>query len=189
VSYGIPTTYAGVQFRSRLEARWAAFFDALHWPWAYEAIDLRGYLPDFLLLFDRPLLVEVKPFTTLAELQPAAEKIDRSGWTGEALVVGSVLLEPLAAQPICGILGELSDVPGDPRSWSEARLFACLSCGQASVLAADLSWRCRQCGADVGHVGESSAAREWAEAGNRVQWRGSRESVDTVPDLVQHTDL
>ena len=27
----IPTTYAGVRFRSRLEARWAAFFDLCGW--------------------------------------------------------------------------------------------------------------------------------------------------------------
>ena len=27
----IPTTYSGVVFRSRLEARWAAFFDLCGW--------------------------------------------------------------------------------------------------------------------------------------------------------------
>ncbi|MEA2669684.1 MAG: hypothetical protein QOJ33_2618, partial [Chloroflexota bacterium] len=29
----IPTTYDGVNFRSRLEAKWAAFFDLLGWRW------------------------------------------------------------------------------------------------------------------------------------------------------------
>ena len=59
----IPTMYAGVQFRSRLEARWAAFFDLLDWKWEYEPIDLNGYIPDFLVTppMDEPLLVEVKP--------------------------------------------------------------------------------------------------------------------------------
>lgn len=32
----IPTWYAGCYFRSRLEARWAVFFDALGIPWNYE---------------------------------------------------------------------------------------------------------------------------------------------------------
>lgn len=50
----IETTHAGVRFRSRLEARWAVFFDALGVKWLYEieAYALpsgRGYLPDFSL--------------------------------------------------------------------------------------------------------------------------------------------
>jgi hypothetical protein len=45
----IPTTYAGVNFRSRLEARWAAFFDLCGWKWEYEPFDLEGWAPDFLL--------------------------------------------------------------------------------------------------------------------------------------------
>ena len=30
-----PTTYAGVRFRSQLEATWAAFFDVAGMPWEY----------------------------------------------------------------------------------------------------------------------------------------------------------
>ena len=33
---GIPTLYNGIQFRSRLEAKWAAFFDLLGWEYEYE---------------------------------------------------------------------------------------------------------------------------------------------------------
>ena len=47
----IETCYKGYRFRSRLEARWAVFFDALGLEWQYEAegYDLDGdwYLPDF----------------------------------------------------------------------------------------------------------------------------------------------
>ena len=32
----IETNYRGCRFRSRLEARWAVFFDALGWDWQYE---------------------------------------------------------------------------------------------------------------------------------------------------------
>ncbi len=47
----IDTTYNGYRFRSRLEARWAVFFDALGIKYKYEVegFDLDGvrYLPDF----------------------------------------------------------------------------------------------------------------------------------------------
>lgn len=49
----IETRYAGCYFRSRLEARWAVFFDALNidWRYEYEGYELDGtrYLPDFWL--------------------------------------------------------------------------------------------------------------------------------------------
>lgn len=49
----IETRYAGCNFRSRLEARWAVFFDALGVPWEYEPegyeLPSGRYLPDFWL--------------------------------------------------------------------------------------------------------------------------------------------
>lgn len=50
----IETEYKGYRFRSRLEARWAVFFDACNVKWEYEpeGFDLGDglyYLPDFLL--------------------------------------------------------------------------------------------------------------------------------------------
>jgi hypothetical protein len=48
----IDTTYKGYKFRSRLEARWAVFFDALGLKWQYEVEGFNlsngeRYLPDF----------------------------------------------------------------------------------------------------------------------------------------------
>lgn len=48
----VPTEYAGVVFRSRLEARWAVFMDTVGIMWEYEPerVQLPGggtYLPDF----------------------------------------------------------------------------------------------------------------------------------------------
>ena len=72
------TQYAGVLFRSRLEARWAAFFDLIGWRWEYEPIDLYGWTPDFLVEFPcghsecpptHTLLVEVKPYFSLKEFR------------------------------------------------------------------------------------------------------------------------
>lgn len=52
----IETRYKGYRFRSRLEARWAVFFDALGIEWKYEPegfelSDGTRYLPDFWLPF------------------------------------------------------------------------------------------------------------------------------------------
>jgi len=58
----IPTTYDGVRFRSRLEATWAAFFDAVGWKWQYEPLDYDGWTPDFILFGAHDVIpVEVKP--------------------------------------------------------------------------------------------------------------------------------
>ncbi|MFA6201320.1 MAG: hypothetical protein WC679_13040 [Bacteroidales bacterium] len=60
----IETIYNGYKFRSRLEARWAVFFDELHISYSYEkeGYDLDGiwYLPDFWLP-DWNCWVEIKP--------------------------------------------------------------------------------------------------------------------------------
>jgi len=69
----IPTMYNGRQYRSRLEARWAAYFDLKEWEYEYEPFDLPGWIPDFVIKrnpFSRNgktykpkfLLVEVKPY-------------------------------------------------------------------------------------------------------------------------------
>ena len=63
----IETEYAGYRFRSRLEARWALYFDLCGIPWQYEVegytlSDGQRYLPDFWLP-DHNQFVEVKPNT------------------------------------------------------------------------------------------------------------------------------
>jgi hypothetical protein len=71
-----PTNYHGVTFRSRLEARWAAFFDFIGWSWEYEPIDLNGWTPDFRVHWDcghsecpngHTLMIEVKPYYDISE--------------------------------------------------------------------------------------------------------------------------
>ena len=67
----IETSYKGYKFRSRLEARWAVFFDAMGWQWEYEPegyvlSDGSWYLPDFLINDGRgKAFVEVKPISIL----------------------------------------------------------------------------------------------------------------------------
>lgn len=72
----IETHYKGYRFRSRLEARWAVFFETLGWQWEYEpeGFDLEGtwYLPDFKVYPENPSFgdenaywFEVKPHMSL----------------------------------------------------------------------------------------------------------------------------
>jgi hypothetical protein len=60
----IQTRFKGYLFRSRLEARWAVFFDRCREQFIYEAEGFRlpsgPYLPDFYLQ-NPPGFVEVKP--------------------------------------------------------------------------------------------------------------------------------
>lgn len=61
------TEYNGITFRSRLEAKWAAFFDLIGWEYVYEPSEISGYNPDFLLkckseAYNTSIcVVEVKP--------------------------------------------------------------------------------------------------------------------------------
>jgi hypothetical protein len=71
----IPTHYNGVNFRSRLEAKWAAFFDKCRWPWEYEPLDLGGRIPDFVLQLPRPVMIECKPASTDDELRPHRDSL------------------------------------------------------------------------------------------------------------------
>lgn len=89
----IPTKYKGIQFRSRLEATWAAFFDNIDWLWDYEPFDRSGWIPDFALKFPSGVvLVECKPFV---RLEDAAQYIEKPMIDSDELVVvvGSSLFD------------------------------------------------------------------------------------------------
>ncbi len=192
---GIPTKHKGRQFRSRLEARWANFFDLVGWRFEYEPFDLKGWIPDFVLFGVKEILVEIKPVATFP-VDVAAE-IAKSGWRGETLVLGCTIpvayRDPRikAIDPQCfGWLAEACDgdtcQSGSDRCvcleptfwWAEAilgrwedgagKLGFCHSCGQ---------FRDRISGGyDGGHPGDGlikpdEIAHLWTEAGNRVQWK------------------
>jgi hypothetical protein len=60
----LKTEHRGIIFRSRLEARWAVFFDSLDWKWSYESQSVPfksgTYTPDF-YLNELKFFAEVKP--------------------------------------------------------------------------------------------------------------------------------
>jgi hypothetical protein len=112
----IETLYRGATFRSRLEARWAAFFDLLGFDWVYEPWDGNHYIPDFILLGARQVLAEVKPGTDLHSLERHVDHVEagiRGHWDGDYVLLGAApVLEPniMAA----GILGDSYLHPAEP---------------------------------------------------------------------------
>jgi hypothetical protein len=84
----IETQYAGCRFRSRLEARWAVFFDEIGIEWHYEPegfeiglideVHTRRYLPDFYLP-ESQTWVEVKSKGNLDRELIAASVIPHCG--------------------------------------------------------------------------------------------------------------
>ncbi len=92
----IETRYAGHLFRSRLEARWAAWFDLVGITWTYEPFDAAGYIPDFLCRDGAecpPYIVEVKGLPCddpqiAAAADSAADRVRAAGITMDLIVVG-----------------------------------------------------------------------------------------------------
>lgn len=180
---GIPTVIAGTRFRSRLEARWAHLLTEIGWQWEYEPFDLDGYIPDFLIFGDAPLLIEVKPLVSPPEYADLAGHLPRHQ-IADTLVVGCT---PLltgastawpAAWPAAGVLRE-NPPPIDTCSSLDgighAMWARCGSCDSPAVFHEYMSWRCRPCGHYDGdryldypqthHIGDV-----WAEARNATQW-------------------
>jgi hypothetical protein len=165
----IPTHYAGVQFRSRLEAKWAAMFDLLEWDWEYEPFDLDFYVPDFVLKFHRPILVEVKPWLKTDDARAVQAALDLQPWDGEILIAGSQIGN-FAPDTACGLL---RDSEG---GWGDAILSHCVECDTPMLRSGDFSWRCRTCGFEDGHkhliaLQYAHVSQLWREAGNLSQWR------------------
>lgn len=84
----IETVYNGYRFRSRLEARWAVFFDEAEIPYEYEpeGFDVDGiwYLPDFFLPWFN-CYVEIKP--NRQEEIEKAKKIAKKFATEKAILL------------------------------------------------------------------------------------------------------
>jgi hypothetical protein len=172
-SGAIPTYYNGLQFRSRIEATWAAFFDQVKWPWRYEPIDLNGYIPDFILAFPYgPLLVEVKSDLYMADLEHHAAKIDASGWQHESIILGGHHYME-TARGVHGGFGWMNQVDG---GWGQGVIFECALCAQVSIRHEIQSFACRVngCHDGDGHIHCLPPGQPdgwWAHARNQTQWQ------------------
>lgn len=111
----IETRYKGYRFRSRLEARWAVFFDALGLNWEYEpeGFDLGclgSYLPDFVLP-ELGMWVEVKGCASKITEDEAdkAQELFRQSGMAVAIVAGKSpsghLIDGCDRQDVYGLFG------------------------------------------------------------------------------------
>ena len=186
----IPTTYAGIRFRSRLEATWAAFFTAVNWPWEYEPLDYDGYIPDFLLTLGRgQVLVEVKPGTTIEGLLEWSDKcVDAIGDDFPLVIVGAMLFQSDDLNDFTAI-GQMSEIgcPCGGPPWKGGCAYGCeetltrqeFSECQLGVCKHGVSFVCSDgngtglssCG-DGCRVAPQSFSSLWAKAKNASQWRG-----------------
>ena len=179
-SYAIPTRYKGIQYRSRLEARWAAFFDLAGWHVEYEPVDFNGWIPDFAIIESSLVYVEIKP-THVFPVE-VAQKIDRSGCEEDVLILGNILFpiceDPGSFYPGFGWLGEWIDEP-KYRCWSAAqggmwrqstprqsvdRLGFCHAYQSFHDRITGLDSSCRE------QNGLWLLQHYWKTAGNQVQW-------------------
>lgn len=70
--------YNGLQFRTRLEARWAAFFDLAGWEWHVNPVAVDDWAPDFRVTFPcrhsecagtHTLLVAIVPSSNIDDIK------------------------------------------------------------------------------------------------------------------------
>lgn len=139
----IPTDYRGTHFRSRLEAKWAAFFDLVGWPWQYEPIDLNGYIPDFVLPLYKPIVVEVKPELYLQQLFQHRKRIEDSGWDKEAMIVGADTFQNEFEDAAIGILWERHHERDVSGNWACSIFHKCTKCNSWSFHHEEWTWSCR----------------------------------------------
>jgi len=168
----IPTTYRGRRYRSRLEARWAAFFDELGWRHEYEPFDLAGWVPDFALWpfqsSQMGALVEVKPFdrfdpTIWARIATSFDKVE-SDYSGLILTRAApqIIMPPSAVS-----IGWFHSIP-DPGAIPPEAIIAWHN-------GASLFWWRDEDEDLAPHlvVATKLTMEKWAEATNLVQWQGA----------------
>lgn len=195
---GIATEYAGTTFRSRLEARWARFFDLIGWQWEYEPFDADGYVPDFAIIGRSSLLIEVKPYADVATLAAEAERIKPRvglGWPGgHVAVFGMNPLLPLTEfwdQYSPGVYAAGGSDWGTPPARSPLGWAFCSyktaygasghrECGAISVFHSQDSYQTIPCGHGDGdhhlHGGDPSAYLKaaWTSVRDKTQWGSGR---------------
>ena len=143
-----PTTYKGVQMRSRLEAKVAAHFDKKGWDWEYEPVCFAGdkgqYLPDFRITYElfysywceeegEENPISIGKFHTYIEVKPtyamAAKALEKMKviWESENTATLEVWI---GTKAVLRLLGALPTPPPWPIcSLMMPRSSACTICG------------------------------------------------------------
>lgn len=169
-----PTFYDSIRFRSRLEATWAAFFDLVKWRWEYEPLDLKGWIPDFVLHGVEPIAVEVKPVFSFEDFpQEGFDKMNASGWIGRILIVGTTVGSVKSGIPSLGWLADNRlPVEGSRVDWKQCRLVN-YDHGEQIDIATDPNQRgfIHDGEKVTAHQSEVVMRRLWNLASNKTAWR------------------
>jgi len=175
----IPTKIEGIQFRSKLEARWYLFMKRLQWRIEYEPQELpeiNGWIPDFMIIGkNKKILVDVKPIYSVDDWDHnhvSYKKILHSGIQEteyELLIVGASL--NLGGSTF-GILYE-HGMKGD---FSSSRAVFTEYKEDFGFLPFESNWECRITG-EGGKIylfeGDSRYRKleeAWNECGSKLQW-------------------
>lgn len=164
----IETKYKGYKFRSRLEARWAVFFDAAGIEWEYETEgyqfdDGTKYLPDFYLPESKQFF-EVKGVMTETDMQ----KIKKLISCGKDVAIGYSDYTFQACSDY--LISEEKQEYGmclDLKDMSE--LCRCPNCRKFFFLGLYGTWSCRCCGEYLGDDREVYADGELYNVDKKIQ--------------------
>lgn len=175
----IPTLYNGRRHRSRLEAKWAAFFDLIKWRAEYEPVDLGKWSPDFLVTtpVGAEYFVEVKPITSfdpdigeriISSVRLEADNLEGSQETFRGVyLLGISPFLALDGRAVCiGWINPFAN--GKFQGWRENYVihivhsrvpaFAVLTCKEDCVFGTGA------------HTFPDYTMGLWAEASNSAQW-------------------
>lgn len=160
----IETEYKGYRFRSRLEARWAVFFDSLGIKWLYEqeGFDIDGvwYLPDFYLV-DSASFFEVKGVMAEKDTLKIMALID----TGHPVTIGFDNGKFIS----CDNWSENYEIVDERSSW----LCQCNWCGNYWFMGSNGVYTCQCCGA---HDGDHHFSIAMQGDGNNKLWDPARKA-------------
>jgi len=193
--------YDGINFRSKLEARWYFFMKNLGWNIEYEPHmeNIVGWIPDFLILGDgTKILVEVKPFQTLSDFNSdyALQTIEKIKNSLQNIKIDAVLLvgSSLNLKPAsCG--GEFNFIGGkiirkDPQNivydgrdfYDDCFSYTDRPGGQFRVGVCDelMSYEdiinnTYNGGYDLEEENKDFVYECWNKAGSKLQWKPERE--------------
>lgn len=197
-----PTAYGGAVFRSRLEARWAGFFDLMGWAWQYEPTELpraghAGHVPDLWLEFPSGrLLVSIKPLGSIEALigfgQDEIEQVEtESDW----ILLGDTPVHLAKLTDESQILGVVSQrSPG--YDWQPAWLGVCqnpTTLPHFSIQHTVMDFRCYSCGFNPARMNPFGAYRHpesmiqtlWQMTGNTTRWMPGRRAKNPFRDRLE----
>lgn len=159
----IPTTYNDTEYLSRLEARWAVFFDELHIPFNYEPEGFQlpsgWYVPDFWLP-EQDVFIEVKPTSPTHHEKQKAQDLAIASNHDVLIFYGP----PLDCITISDYEGAFRfeaepdiDLDGTSRYGFEQRFMECSTCGRIDIgRPVDTQGLSCECSFDYDYPGDKS---------------------------------